>query len=229
MEMKLRQHMDELFSEVPVNRQSVEIKEEILQNITDKYHDLLNEGKSEDAAYHIAIASIGDLTELLESLKSTEAPIDDDAVRRYNEWKKNSALRTSIAVALYILSVVPPIITDALGGNENLAAAGLCFIAAIATGILVYNHNSKPINPFQAQSMSMAEDFKKWQGKKENLTRARKDITSAMWAIILVLYFVISFATMKWYITWVLFPMGIAVKYIIHAIFTLQEAEDERK
>ena len=35
----MRQYMDELFHEVPVNRQSVEVKEEILQNITDKYHD----------------------------------------------------------------------------------------------------------------------------------------------------------------------------------------------
>ena len=63
MEEKLRAHMDELFRNAVPTEQTREIKEEILQNITDKYHDLLAEGKSEQAAYQIAISGIGDLDE----------------------------------------------------------------------------------------------------------------------------------------------------------------------
>lgn len=36
-------------------KKAVEVKEEILQNIVDKYHDLVAEGKSEEAAYNIAL------------------------------------------------------------------------------------------------------------------------------------------------------------------------------
>ena len=43
--------MDHLFREVPPTKKSVELKEEILQNLVDKYHDLINEGKNEEAAY----------------------------------------------------------------------------------------------------------------------------------------------------------------------------------
>ena len=68
MENKLRAYMDHLFQDVPNTKKAVEVKEEILQNIVDKYHDLVAEGKSEEAAYNIAIASIGDLDELLASL-----------------------------------------------------------------------------------------------------------------------------------------------------------------
>ena len=230
MELKLRQHMDELFSDVPTNRQSVEIKEEILQNITDKYHDLLSEGKSEEAAYNIAIASIGDLDELLESLRGTNPPINDADVSAYQEWKKKSSVRTAIAVMLYILSVVPPIIIDSLSHSERydfLGAVGLFLFIAAATGILVYNRNSKPLDPTATiTDGSVAKDFKKWQESKNNRERAFKDVTRAAWGIILVLYFVISFVTGAWQITWILFLLGIAIKSIIRAIFTLNERSE---
>lgn len=41
MENKLRAYMDHLFQDVPNTKKAVEVKEEILQNIVDKYHDPL--------------------------------------------------------------------------------------------------------------------------------------------------------------------------------------------
>lgn len=38
MENKLRAYMDHLFQDVPNAKKAVEVKEEILQNIVDKYH-----------------------------------------------------------------------------------------------------------------------------------------------------------------------------------------------
>lgn len=89
MENKLRAYMDHLFQDVPNTKKAVEVKEEILQNIVDKYHDLVAEGKSEEAAYNIAIASIGDLDELLASLKdSSQTPNQMDS-ENYMAWRKN--------------------------------------------------------------------------------------------------------------------------------------------
>jgi hypothetical protein len=221
METNLRAHMDELFRDVPISKQSVEIKEEILQNITDKYHDLLAEGKSEEAAYNIAVASIGDLTNLLESLKGAEPEQDTSLIREYNNWKKKSALRIAIAVMLYILCVIPPIITDMIGESyENIGAIGLFVIAAIATAILVFNALSKPVCP--STDGSIAKEFKKWQEQKDNDKQALKAIKSAMWSILLILYFVISFATGAWAVTWVIFLIGGAGESIIRAVFTLK-------
>ena len=87
MENKLRAYMDHLFQDVPNTKKAVEVKEEILQNIVDKYHDLVAEGKSEEAAYNIAIASIGDLDELLASLKdSSQTPNQMDS-ENYMAWR----------------------------------------------------------------------------------------------------------------------------------------------
>lgn len=44
MENKLRAYMDHLFQDVPNTKKAVEVKEEILQNIVDKYHDHCGRG-----------------------------------------------------------------------------------------------------------------------------------------------------------------------------------------
>lgn len=88
MENKLRAYMDHLFQDVPNTKKAVEVKEEILQNIVDKYHDLVAEGKSEEAAYNIAIASIGDLDELLASLKDSSQMPNQIDPENYMAWRK---------------------------------------------------------------------------------------------------------------------------------------------
>ena len=49
----------------------------------------------------------------------------------------------------------------------------------------------------------------------------RNSINSALWMLVLVCYFLISFATHAWYITWVIFLLGGALSNILHAIFDL--------
>ena len=40
-------------------------RQEILQNTLDRYDDLIAQGKSEEAAYRLAITGIGDINEIL--------------------------------------------------------------------------------------------------------------------------------------------------------------------
>lgn len=220
MEDKLRAHMNHLFREVPPTKKSVELKEEILQNLLDKYHDLIAEGKSEEAACNIAIASIGDISELLASLKESAAKPDPALTAEYQQWKKRSAVLIPVAVMLYILCVTPPIISDALGVNDAIGACGLFLFVGVATAILIYNNLSKPTVP--KMDDTMMEEFKKWKDEKEQLKRVRKSINSALWAIIVVLYFIISFSTGAWHISWVIFLIGAAAESIIKAIFELK-------
>ena len=106
MENKLRAYMDHLFQDVPNTKKAVEVKEEILQNIVDKYHDLVAEGKSEEAAYNIAIASIGDLDELLASLKdSSQTPNQMDS-ENYMAWRKpNPVSKEHVCPLLYLRQI----------------------------------------------------------------------------------------------------------------------------
>lgn len=177
-------------------------------------------GKSEEAAYNIAIASIGDLDELLASLKdSSQTPNQMDS-ENYMAWRKKSAIRISVAIMLYILCVTPPIITDSLHLPDAIGACGLFVFIAIATGIIIYNSMTKP--RYTKMDDTFMEDFKEWKSKNDTNKQAMRAIKSALWVFITALYFVISFTTMAWHISWVIFLIGAALESIIKAVFELK-------
>ena len=220
MEDKLRAYMDHLFRDVKPTKKSVELKEEILQNLVDKYQDLLGEGKSPEAAYNIAVASIGDMEDLLAGLKKEElgvAPLDNEQIE---QGRKKSAILISVSVMLYIMSLLPPILLSDTSYSDRVAPALMFLIIAIATGLIIYNYLSQP--RYYKKDDSIVEEFKEWQEQTDSSRRARKAISSALWSVVVVVYILISFWTMSWHITWVIFLIGAAIEGIIKAIFELK-------
>ena len=222
MEEKLRNHMDYLFEGIPMDDSTKELKEEIVLNLIDKYHDLLEQGKSEEAAFSLAIASIGDIQELLnEPRPDRSSPVMTKYEQEYTVWKRKKAMFTSVAVALYILCVVPPILTEMLPISEEFGAVGLFLFIAVATALLVYSNTTKPHPP--KTDGSMVEEFKEWKKEKDNSANATKSIRSMIWSLTVALYFVVSFTTGAWYITWVIFLIGSAINSLIRAIFDFRK------
>ncbi len=215
MQAKLRAYMDHLFSQTRPTKAAVELKEEMLQNLTDKYNDLLAEGKSPEAAYNIATASIGDISELLNQLKQEEMQAPRYSEEQIQRSRQRSALCISIAVMLYILCVVPCIIWPQYG-------VILMFIMiAAATGLLIYNSMTKL--SYKKTDDTVVEEFKEWKSESDERKKTIKSINSAIGTIFLVLYFVISFSTGAWYITWLIFLISGAVQNIIKACFDLKQ------
>lgn len=220
MEDKLRAYMDHLFRDVRPTKKSVELKEEILQNLVDKYQDLLGEGKSPEAAYNIAVASIGDMEDLLAGLKKEELGGSSPDNEEIEQGRKKSAILISISVMLYIMSLLPPILLSDTSYSDRLAPALMFLIIAIATGLIIYNHLSRP--RYYKKDDSIVEEFKEWQEQTDSSRRARKAISSALWSVVVVVYILVSFWTMSWHITWVIFLIGAAIEGIIKAIFELK-------
>ena len=59
MREQLIQYVELLFAGAP---DSEEIKQEILQNTLDRFDDLIDQGKTPEAAYRLAISGIGDIS-----------------------------------------------------------------------------------------------------------------------------------------------------------------------
>ena len=68
-------------------------RQEILQNTLDRYDDLIAQGKSEEAAYRLAITGIGDVSEILGRNDTVPAAVP--------ETKKS--LRSRMSAPRYIL------------------------------------------------------------------------------------------------------------------------------
>lgn len=212
--------MDHLFRDVKPTRKTVELKEEILQNLVDKYHDLLKEGKTEEAAYNIAVATIGDMDELLAGLQNENTDMQPVYDEKMDKWRRKSALRISVAVALYIMCLLPPILMSGSDYENSIAPALMFSMIGVATAILIYNNLTKPY--YHRADDSIVDEFREWQQQTDSARRAFRAISSALWALIVVIYILISFWTMAWHITWVIFLIGVAVEGILKAVFELK-------
>jgi len=218
MNGKLRDHIDALFSEAPNNYKTVEIKEEILQNLCARYNDLISQGKNEEAAYNITIAGIGDISGLVKDLKEKADKRAGDADKQsWDSYRQRNALISTIAIMMFIIAPVPMFL---FGSDHRLGIVLLFFIVAGAIGLLVYNSLSKPDR--REGDKTMVEEFQKWRetsGKKGNVMRA---VSSAIWSITVALFFIISFITGSWHPTWVIFLIAGAVNNIVKAVFDLK-------
>jgi len=199
MREQLVSYIDLLFAAAP---EAGEIKQEILQNTLDRYDDLIDQGKSPEAAYRLAISGIGDINEIL----SNTAPLPQTTPKEKEIPSQRTRLLRGIAVALYITCAIPLFILQ----NEM----GLCLLlvmVAAATCLMVLAPERKT-----EEAKKEAEDSPRQQ--------LRKSIQSLAVAITLVVYFVLSFTTGAWAITWLVFPIGAALKGIILACMDLKEA-----
>jgi len=216
MEDRLREYIEHLFEHAPKTRKAYELQEEMIQNLTEKYRDLLAEGKSEEISYNIVANSIGDVSELFNDLE--DASMNSAEVTRA---QKKSALITSIAIAMYIVSILPVIIFEYLGINEVFGVVCLFLISAVATAMLIYNGATKPRQ--NRKDNTVVEDFREYQSDRSARKSLSGAIHGAMWCLLTATYFVVSFLTQAWYITWIIFLIGAAVSNIITLCFRLRK------
>ncbi len=210
---KLYAYIDSIFEQAPCTQKAIELKEEIRQNSTEKYEDLLTQGKTEEAAYNITVASMGDIGELIGSLRGDTAA----AAPPVDKTRRRSALLTAIAISLYILSVVPCILLQ----DDMIGPVLLFVMVALATGLLIYNHMSAP--KYRKREDTMVEEFREWSDQHSRDRQIFKAVSSALWSLTAVIYILVSFLTMAWHITWVIFLVAGAIEGIIKAIFDLRK------
>ncbi len=72
MKTEIKAYIDNLFEGAPLCRESVDLKEEILQNSLLRYEDAIALGKGEREAYDVAISSIGDVRPLIDEIRRKE-------------------------------------------------------------------------------------------------------------------------------------------------------------
>lgn len=208
MNERIVRHMDMLFESAPRTRKTLELKQEMTQNANDKYQDLLAEGYSDEDAYQNVIGSIGDVSELFEDLEERTPYTMSEADRR------KKALITSISVGMYIFAGVAFFLCqwlDEMPGSAfmDYSTLGLILAAAICivpTCLLVYVSNMYP--NYKKEDDNMVEQYKEITSTNRRDKAIMGAVSTIIWTLTLILYFVISFTTYAWHITWVLFLMG---------------------
>ncbi len=223
MEYRIREYMDQLFESAPHTQRAYELKIELTQNLIEKYYAFIGEGKTPDDAYNLTIGSIGDVRELFSQLEDDENgdPVPPPVYYPQPRPDHRRALMRTAAVMLFILSPVPPIVFEELFGGSFFGGAlgpiGMFMMIAVGVGLLVYDKWSHPEQP-QPVPGSVVKDFQQWQQQKQRKKHYIAAFNGAFWPLVLAFYFIISFGTGKWYITWVIFLIAPAIDVIVNTL-----------
>ena len=211
MREQLIQYVNLLFAGA---QDCADTQQEILQNILDRYDDLIAQGKTPEAAYRLAISGIGDINEILggkpEYTAVMQSPTPEETDTGDSSFKK---IIRAVAIGLYILCPIPLIILSEMG-MDTIGLCGTISLVAIATILILLGR--KKIAVIERKE----EDNSVQRSPRQEL---RKGVNSLIWAIGLAVYFIISFATMAWYVTWVIFPIIAAIQGLVRAILDLVE------
>lgn len=103
-------YLDNMFSRLPNTKEMQGIKQEMLANMEDKYHELIEAGKSEHEAIGIVISEFGNIDELIEVLgvvpESNQKPVPTLTTTEINDYlqtNKKSGILVGVGVGLIIL------------------------------------------------------------------------------------------------------------------------------
>ena len=146
-----------------------------------------------------------------ESLRNTEFVIDLEKEKLKNIKK---AKGISISVVLYFLGVVWIMISIPVWNmNPIVASAIFLLICGIATGIIIY----VCIRYKKIKTLEETEDDK--------LINQISDVVAI---IVLVFYLIISFKTMAWHLTWIIWVIYGFFAEILKLVFMLRSSKDEK-
>lgn len=212
---RIRGYIDDAFADMPDTEKVLDLKQELYANLSDKYHAQLDKGKTPQEAYNAAISSIGDIQQLVESVRDPSAGV----IVLSPQERKKSALLTAGAVMLYILSPVAVIV---LGSRGDGVMGVVCLLAmvAIATGMLIYNDMTKP--KLLKLQEEMLEEREYLMGGTAQEIMAFRAFNGVLWSITTALYLACGLLFNWWGTAWLLFVMAAAVKNIVRYYLILK-------
>lgn len=205
----IRNYINAIFSSLPKTPEVLRLQAEMMENMEDKYNDLLREGKSENEAIGIVIASIGSAEELKAGFDIPDEPEPADYSAFFAEraaFHRKFAVAIAVGVVLCICGVLFAGFADGFTSNDSIITALFFVPIAIAVAIFVY---------FGIRENWYEQQYKEIQ-KPEPAVKDAKSLSglvaSILFPLAAMLYLWIGFQYRLWHPGWIIFPVcGIIV------------------
>jgi hypothetical protein len=141
-------YLENMFKNLPKTNQVIKLKDELLANMEDKYHELKQNGKSENEAIGIVISEFGNIDELMEEFGIDQErderilpSITDEEVEHFLNMNKKYAKMIGFGVALCILAPVFLIIFSQIIDDSVMEILGLIplfLFIAVAVSLFIF-------------------------------------------------------------------------------------------
>ena len=142
--------------------------------------------------------------------------VEKEKIPTKQEVREKTAKIVSTSVFIYIAAIAFLMIAIPVKkSNPIVASAIFLLLIAFATARIIKHFMSVP-------KFEKNEE----ERKQDNIT---KQINGIVGGICTVIYFLVSFATMAWYITWIIFVIDGLICQVIKLIFMLKEEKEIEK
>lgn len=140
----IKTYLENMFLNLPKNREVLHAKEELLTMMEDKYQELKSQGRTENEAVGIVISEFGNLNEVAEALGISQVMQEESIqpvqrvvtaamAKDFMDSRQKSSYKIAIGVLLAIWS---PILLILLSSTENSSFMGI-HNGGIALGLMV--------------------------------------------------------------------------------------------
>ncbi|HEY4392148.1 MAG TPA: permease prefix domain 1-containing protein [Paenibacillus sp.] len=106
MKDRIKKHVDHLFADIYETKQLSELKEEIRGNLLEKINDLIAKGDKANTAFEKAVSDLGDMSELIDSLKKASEAKFNEAMFKQVPLDKKHVIGYTIASVCTLLGLM---------------------------------------------------------------------------------------------------------------------------
>ncbi len=157
--------------------------------------------------------------ELLTGKKPVEEKKQENVLTK-QEVKEKSAKVVSSSVFLYFLAIIVLIVSiPVLNMNPVLATALFLLLIGWSTTRIIRHYMSIPKFEQTEEEIQMEERQKSLQ----------KQINEIIMSIAGTIYFIVSFLTMAWHVTWIIFIIASLICQVVKLVFLLKGDEKDEK
>ena len=223
MKSSLKAYVDGLFSDTSPSHAVNELHDEILSNLEARYDDCIKAGMSPQRAYTAVVGTMGDIAPLIEQVSGTgvhEIGIFEKTSPKSKLFEKYSYVFTDenvksikgAAVSLLWLGIVIVYFAFSfLFGGWALSwlifVAGAAITVGISMGSKIMRLSKKGDTP---------------EIRVKMLKSIRGGASAIMWLMIVIVYFIFSFISGWWSVSWLIFIVGAAAQIILDLVFKIQ-------
>ncbi len=176
----IRMYLENMFQALPKTSEVLNMKDELLGHMTDKYNELKAQGKSENEAVGIVISEFGNIDELKQEmgLNESASTVDTENIRvverkealDYIALKKNNGRRVGLGVMLILFGVsIMLFVSGSLEARfgegmiaEGGGVIGVCILlicVAIAVALFIYSGSMEEKYDYLKKKFSIRTDL----------------------------------------------------------------------
>ncbi|BAM47847.1 permease prefix domain 1-containing protein [Amphibacillus xylanus] len=154
-------YLETMFAKLPKTPEVEQIKQELSMNMEEKYHELINLGKTENEAIGTVISEFGNIDELMEELgyaveEEAERALSDQEVNDFLAENKHFGKMIGIGVSLILLAasifmLINGVVSVMEIENRLLNIAGLIpLLLMVAVSVAIFIVADHRMEPFKA-------------------------------------------------------------------------------